>query len=213
MNSITVLFCLHFYKHNTLTASSDRVIPVWTGWPVVRLWPAAGGYWEDWGAGSTRPGSRRWWSDCPGTEAEPGPPRPRSPADSPAPFSEPEDSGRPPSPEEPQLLTNSEGREQRHEGGHTNDNMCDARRAQRLLVGLYDYIKDVWCYRGGSAILWVAAGLRAGVITQTITLLSHEGLVATGGSHCALHLVLHVPGAALRAEDKEDTLMERKCLL
>lgn len=55
-------------------------------------------------------------------------------------------------------------------------------------------------YRGGPAGLGVAAGLRAGVLAQPVTLGSQGRLVTTGGPHGALHLVLQVPVAAVRTD-------------
>ncbi len=180
---------------HSVKEASDGCVPVWTGWPVTRLWPAAAGYWAGRGAGSTRPGSRRWWSGFPGTEAGPGPPRPRSPADSPAPSSEPEGSGRPPSPGELRPLMNPKGRgvETVSETGRMwkpNNSINECNKAYLM------------CYRGCSAGLWVAAGLGAGVFTQTVTLVSQRGFLTAGGPDCALHLVLHVPVAALCTERK-----------
>lgn len=58
------------------------------------------------------------------------------------------------------------------------------------------------CYCGRPAGLGVAARLRAGVFTQPVTLVPLGRLLTTGGPHCALHLVLHVPVAALATERK-----------
>lgn len=59
----------------------------------------------------------------------------------------------------------------------------------------------VWggSYRGGGP-----AGLRAGVLAQTVTLGLLGGLGATGGPHGALHLVLQVQVAALGTEEEEE---------